>query len=254
MGPGFPVAGRIGAAIQQDRRVTLSRNPLRRPPQAILLDAMGTLLRLDPPAPRLREELIRVAGVDVGSGAAERGFRAEIGCYLREHVSARDARSLDALRDRCALALAGELDAELPLDVVREAMLAALRFSAFDDAAPSLDRLRQAGVRLVVVSNWDYSLPDVLERVGLLDLVDGVATSAAAGAPKPEPAPFLLGLELAGCDAEEAWMAGDSPEADVAGAQALGISGILLAREPATDQPDGPGAVIRSLAELPSLI
>ena len=215
---------------------------------------MGTLLRLEPPAPRLREELIRAAGLDVGEEAAARAFRAEIECYVGNHVSARDQRSLDALRESCALAVAAELDPGLPVSLVREAMLASLRFSAFDDAAPALRRLREAGLRLVVVSNWDYLLPEVLGQLGLLDLVDGVATSADAGAPKPDAAPFLLGLELAGCEAAQAWMVGDSPEADVAGAQALGIAGILLAREPDPAQPAPAGAVIRSLSELPSLI
>lgn len=215
---------------------------------------MGTLLRLEPPAPRLREELIRLAGVDVGQAAAERAFGAEIECYVSGHVSATDPQSLELLRESCALAMAGELDPNLPISAVGEAMLASLRLTAFEDSARTLKRLREAGQRLVVVSNWDYALPEVLERLGLLELVDGVATSAAAGAPKPEPAPFRLGLELAGCEAVDAWMVGDSPEADVAGAEALGITGILLARDSGPPVPGTAGAVIRSLAELPSLI
>ena len=64
-------------------------------------------------------------------------------------------------------------------------MMAAIRFRAFDDAAPALEELRGRGLRLVCVSNWDYALPEVLERVGLLGLLDGVVTSAGVGRPSP---------------------------------------------------------------------
>jgi putative hydrolase of the HAD superfamily len=98
----------------------------------------------------------------------------------------------------------------------------------------------------VVVSNWDCSLPCVLADAGLLKLVDGVVSSAEAGAAKPDPAPFLRGLQLAGADPIEALHVGDSPANDVAGAHAAGMDGLLLARHGGGD--------LRSLDELPHLI
>ena len=47
----------------------------------------------------------------------------------------------------------------------------------------------RAGLRLVVVSNWDVSLHEVLARTGLTPLLDGAVTSAEVGAAKPDPAP-----------------------------------------------------------------
>ena len=127
-------------------------------------------------------------------------------------------------------------------------MLGALRFSAFEDAAPALVELRSRGLALVVVSNWDCSLPEVLAAAELATLVDGVVSSAEAGAAKPDPAPFRRGLELAGVTADQALHVGDSPENDLAGARAAGVSGVLLTRQGGTP----PGA-IRSLAELAHL-
>jgi putative hydrolase of the HAD superfamily len=70
--------------------------------RAVLLDAMGTLLRLEDPAPRLRAALAARAGVDVGAAAAAAAIRAEI-AYYRAHLHlGRDAESLAALRGRCA--------------------------------------------------------------------------------------------------------------------------------------------------------
>jgi putative hydrolase of the HAD superfamily len=98
----------------------------------------------------------------------------------------------------------------------------------------------------VVVSNWDCSLPGVLEDAGLLGLVDGVVSSAEAGAAKPDPAPFRRGLELVGARPEEALHVGDSPDKDVRGGLAAGVDAVLLAREG--------GGTIRSLEELIHLV
>jgi putative hydrolase of the HAD superfamily len=82
----------------------------------------------------------------------------------------------------------------------------------------------------------------VLERTGLGGLLDGVVTSASAGARKPDPAIFAPALELAGCDPEEALHVGDTPEEDVDAARAAGIRVLLVDR-------DG-GGDIASLAEI----
>ena len=42
------------------------------------------------------------------------------------------------------------------------ALLAALRFAAYPDAAAALTAARARGARVIVVSNWDASLPRVL--------------------------------------------------------------------------------------------
>ena len=98
----------------------------------------------------------------------------------------------------------------------------------------------------MVVSNWDCSLPGVLEDAGLLGLVDAVVSSAEAGAAKPDPAPFRRGLELVGASPGECLHVGDSQRNDVDGARAAGVEAVLLAR-------DG-GGDIQSLRELPYLI
>ena len=71
-------------------------------------------MRLEPPAPRLRAELERTTGVDVGAAAAERGFAAEIGYYLEHHMRGGDEAGLEALRDDCAAVLHDALGAARP--------------------------------------------------------------------------------------------------------------------------------------------
>jgi putative hydrolase of the HAD superfamily len=218
----------------------------------VLLDALGTLVGLDPPAPRLRAELKRLAGVDVGEQGARRGFEAEIGYYLEHHMEGRDRASLEDLRDRCAQALAAALPVgHLDQAAVRAAMLGSLHFVPYPDVAPALRALRERGLKLVAVSNWDCSLPEWLERAGLGELLDGAVSSAVAGEPKPRPAVFHAALRLAGADAAEALHVGDSPSNDLEGARAAGVRALLLVRE--GEPPPGVGS-IRSLAELPSVL
>jgi putative hydrolase of the HAD superfamily len=218
---------------------------------AVLLDALGTLVALDPPAPRLRR-LLAEEGYELSEEQAAAGFAAEISYYLEHHLEGYDAASLADLRDRCARVLMESL--ALPgLDHVRarRAMLAALHFEAFPEVAGVLRSLRERGHPLVVVSNWDCSLSERLEDAALLELVDGVVTSATAGAAKPDPAIFAAGLAIAAARPDQAVHVGDSPEKDVAGARAAGIRALLLCRD---GRPPGGVDAIATLAELPALV
>jgi putative hydrolase of the HAD superfamily len=223
-------------------------------PAAVLLDAMGTLLRFAPPAPLLRDALHERLGVDVGDTAARAAMRAEIAHYRAHLHTGRDAASLAALRRASAEAMRPALGpaADAPGSVLTDALLAALRFEAFPDAPPALRTLRAAGLRLVVVSNWDVSLAERLEETGLAPLVDGAVASAPFGAAKPDPSIFAHALAVAGAPAARAWHVGDDVAADVAGARAAGLHAVLLARDGAPADPGAP--VIRSLAELPELL
>jgi putative hydrolase of the HAD superfamily len=217
----------------------------------VLLDALGTLVELQPPAPRLRARLAE-SGFDVSEERAAAGFAAEIEYYLAHHLDGADRASLDDLRDRCAAVMMQALDLDgLDHATARRVMLAALEFRPYPDVVPALTALQGDGHRLVIVSNWDCSLPDWLGPLGLLALVDEVVTSADVGAAKPDPRIFRRALELAGARPENAVHVGDSVAGDVEGARSLGSRAVLLQR--AGEPPAGVDH-IRSLDELPSLL
>jgi putative hydrolase of the HAD superfamily len=214
---------------------------------AVLLDALGTLISFDPPAPRLRLALRERLGIDVSLQDADAAMRAEI-AYYRQHLhEGRDAASLAGLRSRCAAAMGPVLGVDVPVG----ALLDALHFFAYPDAAPALRELRAAGLRMVVVSNWDHSLHERLQETGLADLVDGALASAEVGSAKPDGAIFAAALELAGTD--DAWHVGDTVEADVQGALGAGLRPVLIARGKDVSAPDGV-PVIDSLAALLPLV
>ncbi len=224
-------------------------------PAAILLDALGTLVALEPPAPRLRVELLERFGLEVSEADAAHAIAAEI-AYYRAHLDdGRHDAALRELRRRCAEVLRSALPgagARLKTDPLVEALLASLRFSAFADVRPALESARRRGLRLVVVSNWDVSLVAVLRNLELAPLLDGIVTSAGAGARKPSPDIFEQALRLAEVPASHAVHVGDSLDEDVAGARAAGIEPILIHRG------DGPAVTgvrtISSLSELAAAV
>jgi len=222
------------------------------PPLAILLDALGTLVALAPPGPRLRCQLDERFGVHVSPGQAERAVAAEI-AYYRAHLDeGRDAVGLATLRRSCALALRDALPddaAALPVERLTEALLASITFTAYADVTPALRALRAGGARLVVVSNWDVSLHHVLDQLGIAPLLDGVVTSAEQGSRKPDPAIFALALDLAGVGPREAIHVGDSLDEDIRGARAAAIEPVLIRRD---GSPGPPG--VRTIAALSELV
>jgi putative hydrolase of the HAD superfamily len=224
--------------------------------RAVLLDGMGTLVELLPPAPALRAELRRRFSVELAAAEAERAIAAEIAYYRAHHLEGRNRAALVDLRRRCAEVLLAELPQQarsrIPAREMVAALLAALRFQPYPDAAPALAALRARGVRLVVVSNWDCSLHSVLAATGLRTHLHGAVTSAELGAAKPSPAIFSHALTLAGVPAGSAVHVGDSLEEDVAGAQAAGIAAVLVRRDGTAPRSPPRVPTIRSLRELPA--
>jgi len=202
--------------------------------RAVFLDALGTLVELDPPWLHLAGSL----DMDPTDGRLIAAVRTEMAYYKDHAHEGSDAAALAELRERCAQLLSRELGRTVEV----ETMMSAIRFRAFEDAAPALSALRARGLALLCVSNWDISLGEVLDRCGLAGALDEVVSSAVAGSRKPDPAIFSVALELARCAPSEALHVGDTEAEDIAGAGAAGIPCLLLDRE-------GAGG-ISSLAEI----
>ena len=217
----------------------------------VFLDALGTLVWLKPPAPRLRT-LLAEEGYDVSEERAAAAFRAEISYYLEHHLEGSDGERLERLRDRCADEMRKALDMpDLDHATARRAMLGSLEFRPYPDVLPALGELRERDLTVVIASNWDCSLPEWLGPAGITELVDGVVTSAEVGAPKPNPRVFERALAVAGVEPGEALHVGDKVDNDVEGARAAGVRGILVQRE--GEPPEGVES-ISSLSELPALL
>ncbi len=228
------------------------------PIHAVSLDAHGTLIELPSPAESLRGLLERRFGIEVTVAEVREAFAAEVAYYRAHMLQGQDAESLTALRHRCAEVLRAALPASSALTAVTteslaEALLESLHFRAFPDVLPTLRALRAAGLRLAVASNWDASLGELLDRLGIGAELDGVATSASVGIGKPDPSVVEAALAFMDAAPAEAVHVGDMFDEDVLGARAAGVEPILLLRNTTVDPPPGV-RVVRSLTELPAIL
>jgi HAD superfamily hydrolase (TIGR01549 family) len=100
----------------------------------------------------------------------------------------------------------------------------------FPGVPQMLQQVRDLGLRMGLLSNArnDWTVKEIMERLGLTRYFDVILTSAALGIRKPRPEPFREMLKLLGVGAAEAVMVGNSNEADIAGARPLGIRTIRV--------------------------
>jgi putative hydrolase of the HAD superfamily len=128
-------------------------------------------------------------------------------------------------------------------------------FEMYDDVEPVLTELEARGIKMGVISNSHRSLDAFREHFKLGALITTSVSSAEHGFMKPHPSIFETALSRAGVSAADAIMVGDSLKADIEGAVAAGMRGILLRRS-GEIPPALPGgvSVITSLRYLPAII
>jgi putative hydrolase of the HAD superfamily len=113
------------------------------------------------------------------------------------------------------------------------------RWRAYADVEPAFLRLRERGVKLGIISNWDSRLASLLDGLGLGKLLETVVSSADVGMRKPDPRVFELACERLGVQPADAAHVGDHHYADITGATAVGMTPVLIDRHGVcAEQPD----------------
>ncbi len=214
---------------------------MRESPQVIFLDAVGTLFGVRASVGDVYAELARSFGVEVDAKPLNRAFYesfkaapppifpdvAPAELPVKEFEWWRDI-AIDTFRQM------GVLDRFADFDEFFDRLYAhfatADPWFVYPDVYPALDRWREMGIELGVVSNFDSRLYTVLNVLDIGDFFSSVTISTEVGAAKPERQIFTTALNKHGCPAGEAWHIGDSYSADYEGANASGIKGIWLKR------------------------
>lgn len=133
--------------------------------------------------------------------------------------------------DAAVLRRAGHMD--LSDEVFRRIEDAFARRSAwyvFPDVMPTLDALRDSGIRLCVISNFVWGAPELIHDLELTAHFEALVISARVGFQKPNPGIFKFALDKMRVTPENAWHIGDSYRADVLGARRVGVTGVLIDR------------------------
>lgn len=121
-------------------------------------------------------------------------------------------------------------------------------YRMFPDAPPTLAALRDAGLVVGLISNFEGWLEEMLASWEVSHLFDVLAISGKVGLEKPDPKIFQQALEEGRVEPSEAVYVGDHPRIDVEGAEAVGMTGVLIDRRERF--PDYPGRRITELTEL----
>src|SRR5712691_3547387 len=122
----------------------------------------------------------------------------------------------------CSLDLARQL---APL--AHQKYLDTSQWFLFEDVIPALEALSSQGWEHAILSNHVPELSEIVDAIGLTPQMRVVLSSALRRYEKPHPQAFLQAFELLG-HPQTLWMIGDNIEADILGAQAVGIPAILV--------------------------
>ncbi len=132
---------------------------------------------------------------------------------------------------------------------ITDGWLHSANFELYEDVLPVLARLREADVKIGLVSNTSRDLTAFVGHFSLT--VDAWISSGVHGKVKPSPSIFLAALELLDVEPAAAVMVGDSLLDDVEGARALGIRAFLIDREGRFPERDD---ALPTLLALPALL
>ena len=190
----------------------------------VTVDALGTLVEIGDPVPHL-ETALAARGVARSADEIASAFRVEADYYRSRigEAGAWDGDEITGLRRDCAQVFLSALAVPLAPEAFAPAFVDAMPFRLAGGAAETLAALKRAGLALACVSNWDPTLGERLEELGVAHFFDAVVTSAEAGAAKPDPHIFRVALARLGIAPSRALHIGDD-EADREGALAAGLS------------------------------
>ena len=202
--------------------------------RAVLFDASGTLIAPREPIGTTYARVARDFGVEIPAWRLDDAFRRILGgapplVFPDAAEDAIDALERDWWREQVRstfLAADGTArfrDFDACFERLFDAYARPELWRATPGAVKALAELRDRGLGLAVVSNFDRRLPALLDALGLGVYLATVVLPSDAGAAKPDPRIFRLALERLGASAEQALFVGDDASRDLAGARAVGI-------------------------------
>jgi putative hydrolase of the HAD superfamily len=243
---------------------------LDRAPRAVFFDAGNTLLNVRPTVGEIYEDVSRRLGSPVPASI----FEPQLAEVWQEHQARQRFHSDGLLTSEkkeyemwrnLAYTLHDRIEG---LTCGRDQWFGSLyrefgkpeTFRIFPEAPSVLGKLREKGIRIGLISNWDSRLEGILAGTGLSELLDTVVISSLVGYSKPHPRIFEIAMEEHGLSPDEAVHVGDSYGDDIEGAKGVGMPAVLVSRK------DGMAALtgkipsrldcprIESLSELPALL
>jgi putative hydrolase of the HAD superfamily len=209
-------------------------------PEVIFLDVGDTLIRAHPSWAGVYRQSLREFGIELTEKDLERALLQETqaGAWWlsEEPFEPTEANSYARIVefDRAVLGRLGLNDlGDEAFRRIEEAFARRSAWYVYPDVLPTLDALRDAGIRLCVISNFVWGAPELIHDLDLATHFEALVISARVGFQKPNEGIFRHALEVMSVEPGRAMHVGDSYRADVLGARRVGIDGVLIARQSA---------------------
>jgi putative hydrolase of the HAD superfamily len=232
--------------------------------KAVFFDAAGTLFETRDPVGDTYARFAREFGVDASAAdvnaAFRRTFKDAPPLAFGPGRNPADLRRLERewWRGLVAQTFAGIgqfTDFEDYFNSLFDFFAEPANWVADPEARTTLRTLRERGLTLGVISNFDHRLYRILDGLGLARWFDSITISSEAGYAKPSARLFEVALERHRVAPSEALHVGDSEHLDVAGASSAGLAAVLLSRKmPQRVSTAGRVAHIPSLAATVELV
>lgn len=205
---------------------------------------------------------LRDEGLELNLSTFPREFRNRLGKYFRQ-------REKDLLETTYSFVLRDVLGdkgyGDVPERIIRTGLdrlfaITQTNWALEADTLPTLQKLETDGYRMGLISNAgdDQDVQQLARRFGIDRYFDFMLTSAACSYRKPHRRIFELALSNWYFLPSEAVMVGDNLDADVHGAQTVGLFTVWLSRragERSEDQREiQPDASLATLSELPAFL
>ncbi|MFB6285739.1 MAG: HAD family hydrolase [Candidatus Bipolaricaulia bacterium] len=219
----------------------------------VFFDVHGTLIQQYYSPPEIFRRLCAEAGFDVPLATIQAAYPPLTELAERSEATSDDTDAFWRQVNAEILAELGVADSD---GALAEHLMTGFKradwWVAYDDAIPTLEKLREAGFRLGTIANARHLVLGRLRHAGLIDRFETITYSEDIGHQKPDARLFNAALGRLGVSAANAVHVGDRVREDVQGAQNAGLRAILIDREDRHSSVDGER--VRSLAELRPLL
>lgn len=213
--------------------------------QAVFFDAAGTLIKT---VRKVGESYAAIAakhGVNVSPAELNGRFHMTFGGAVPLAFPGADPSAIDALERRWWKTLVRKVfepwepfeQFDNFFDELFDYFSQPQTWTLFPEVLETLGALKERGLILDVISNFDSRLIRILHGLGAAEWFDEIIVSSRVGHAKPDRRIFQVALRKHGLVPADAAHVGDSEENDLRGANAAGLRAFLVDRGAESSSP-----------------